>query len=109
MNTAYNYKNGNNNTNSYNVNSKKGTVARTTYSEPMYPEFADKYLSFIDMIIDALSSFHVLVAAKAIFAFIALLGFFGVIGGIELGTVSLFTGVIALALIVVTEFIILKD
>ena len=59
--------------------------------------------------IDLLSSFRFLVAAKALFAFIALIGFFGVIGGIEYGSVSLFTGVIVLGIIIGAEFFILKD
>jgi hypothetical protein len=34
---------------------------------------------------------------------------YGIIGGIEFGTISLFTGVAALALIVALEFVILRD
>lgn len=109
MNTSYNYKNERNNVNSYRVNSKKGTVARASYNEPAYPDFAEKYLSFIDMIIEFLSSARLLVGAKAFFGFIILLGFLGVIGGIELGTVSIVAGVVALSLLIGAEFIVLKD
>ena len=109
MNTAYNYKNEKNTHNSYGANSKKGTATRTVYTEPACPEFADKCLSFIDTVIDFLSSGRLLVGAKAFFGFVILLGFLGIIGGIELGTISLFTGIIALALIIAAEFIVLKD
>ena len=109
MNTAYNYKNNAKNVNSYNVNSKKGTVTPLAYDKTSQTDFLEKSLSFIDAIVELLSSARLLIGAKAFFAFIALLGFFGVIGGIELGTVSLFSGIIALALIIGAEFLILKD
>ena len=109
MNTAYGYKSVANNASFNNVNSKKGTyntIAKVDSAEVM---FAEKCMTSIDNIIDFICSARVLIVAKALFAFIALLGFFGVIGGIELGTISLFTGVIAFALIIGAEFLILKD
>lgn len=109
MNTTYNYKSVKNNPSFDNINSKKGTYPIAQNNVSATENFVEKSLTFIDSIIDALSSFRLLVAAKALFAFIALLGFFGVIGGIELGTISLFTGVIAFALIIGAEFLILKD
>ena len=109
MNTVYNYKTGRNNTSFDRYNSKKGTCKSVTYREPACVDFADKCLSFIDAVIDILSSSRVLVIAKAVFAFIALVGFLGIIGGMELGTVSLFSGVICLSLVIALEFFILKD
>jgi len=109
MNTAYDYKNERKNTNSYNINSKKGTLSRASYSKPKSVGFAEKYLSLIDMIIEALSSARLLVGAKAFFGFVILLGFLGVIGGVELGSVSLIVGIVAVALLVGAEFLILKD
>ena len=109
MTTNYNYKTEKNNTYYNNINSKKGTSSCAQKQYASADTFVEKSLTFIDSIVELLSSFRLLVVAKALFAFIALLGFFGVIGGIELGTVSLFTGVIALALIIGAEFLILKD
>ena len=109
MNATYNYKTGRNNIEFAHQNSKKGTcktfVAKRSASEC----FIERSLSFIDNLIDILSSARTLIAAKALFAFITLLGFFGVIGGIELGTVSLVTGVIALSLLIGVEYIVLRD
>lgn len=109
MNTSYDYKNERNNANSYRINSKKGMVTRVSHIEPARPDFAEKCLTFIDLVIEVLSSARLLVGAKAFFGFIILLGFLGVIGGIELGTVSLITGVVALSLLIGAEFIVLKD
>ena len=109
MTTNYNYKTEKNNAYYNNINSKKGTCSCEQKQCDSADTFIEKSLTLIDSIVGLLSSFRLLVAAKALFAFIALLGFFGVIGGIELGTVSLFTGIIALALIIGAEFIILKD
>lgn len=109
MNTAYNYKTAKNNASFNRYNSKKGTCKAATYREPACVDITEKCLSFIDAVIDILSSARVLVAAKAVFAFIALLGFLGIIGGMELGTVSLFSGVICLSLVIATEYLILKD
>ena len=72
-------------------------------------DFAEKCLSFIDMILEIICSARVIVAAKAVFGFLALIGLLGIIGGIEFGTVSLLTGVICLSLIVALEFVILRD
>lgn len=109
MNTAYNYKNGKDNINSYNVNSKKGTASRVEYTEPTCPDFAEKCLTLIDAFLELFSSARLFVAAKAFFGFIILLGFIGVIGGIELGKFSLLAGVVCLALLIGAEFVVLKD
>ena len=109
MNTNYNCKKERNHLNPNNINSKKGIPSTNAHALQKGEMAIDNCLSFIDAAIDFLSSPKTLVAAKALFAFIALLGFFGIIGGIELGTVSLFSGVIALALIIGAEFLILKD
>lgn len=109
MNATYNYKTGKNNINFSTSTSKKGTCRPFVRKRPVYMDFAEKCLSFIDMILDILCSARVIVAAKAVFSFIALLGLLGIIGGIEFGTVSLLTGVICLSLIVALEFVILRD
>lgn len=109
MNTNYCYKNERNHINSNNINSKKGMPSGDVRAIQKSAEAIDNCLTFIDGIIDFLSSARTLVVAKALFAFITLLGFFGIIGGMELGTISLFGGVIALALTIGAEFLILKD
>ncbi len=109
MNTAYQYKTGRNNIDFANNTSKKGTCRPFVRKRPAYVDFAEKFLSFIDMIIEFLCSARVIVAAKAVFGFIALIGLLGIIGGIEFGTISLLAGVSCLALLVVLEFIILRD
>lgn len=109
MNTAYNYKTGKNNVNYNGNNSKKGMYKEYTSNAPAHSDFVEKSLSFIDNIIDFLSSARTLVVAKAFFAFIALLGFLGVIGGLDLGTISLVSGVISLSLLIGVEYVILRD
>lgn len=109
MNTAYSYKNGKNNSSFNNINSKRGNARGARNQSPSVENFVDRALTLIDSGIESLSSLRALVAAKALFAFITLLGFFGVIGGMELGRVSLITGVIALAILVGAEFLVLKD
>ena len=109
MTTNYNYKTGKNNTYYNNTNSKKGTCRPFVRKRPAYMDFADKCLSFIDMILEIICSARVIVAAKAVFGFFALIGLLGIIGGIEFGKISLLTGVSCLALIVVLEFLILRD
>ena len=109
MNTAYGYKSVANNASFNNVNSNKGTyntIAKVDSAEVM---FAEKCMTSIDNIIDFICSARVLIVAKALFAFIALLGFFGVIGGIEFGTISLVSGVALLSAIIGVEFFILRD
>jgi hypothetical protein len=109
MNATYNYKTGKNNIEFASKSSKKGTCKTFVSKRSASEDFVERSLSFIDNIIEILSSPRTLVVAKALFAFIALLGFFGVIGGIELGTVSLLTGTVALALLIGFEYIILRD
>lgn len=109
MNTAYNYKTGKNNI-TFNVgNSKKGTCKKFVAQKPARVSFADKCLTFIDIAIDLLCSARTLVIAKAFFAFIVLLGFLGIIGGVELGSISLTSGIVAISLIIALEHVILRD
>lgn len=109
MNATYNYKTGRNNIEFATHTSKKGTCRPFVRKQPLYVAYAEKCLGFIDMILEILCSARVIVAAKAVFGFIALIGLLGIIGGIEFGTISLFTGVAALASIVALEFVILRD
>ena len=109
MNTAYQYKTGRNNIEFATHTSKKGTCRPFVRKRPAYMDFADKCLSFIDMVLEIICSARVIVAAKAVFGFFALIGLLGIIGGIEFGKISLLTGVSCLALIVVLEFLILRD
>ena len=109
MNANYNYKTSRNNINFAPNNSKKGTCRPFVRKRPAYVEHAEKCLSFIDMILDVICSTRVIVAAKALFGFVALIGLLGIIGGIEIGTISLLTGISCLALLVALEFVILRD
>ena len=109
MNTTYQYKSGRNNIDFERHTSKKGTCRPFVRKRPAYMDFAEKCLSFIDMVLEFICSARVIVAAKAVFAFITLIGFLGIIGGIEIGKISLLTGVSCLALIIALEFIILRD
>ena len=109
MNATYNYKTGRNNIDFAPINSKKGTCRPFVRKQPIYVEYAEKCLSFIDMILDIICSARVIVAAKALFGFVALIGLLGIIGGIEIGTISLLTGISCLALLVALEFVILRD
>lgn len=109
MNTTYQYKSGRNNIDFARPTSKKGTCRPFVRKRPAYVDFSEKCLSFIDMILDFLFSARVIVAAKALFGFVALIGLLGIIGGIEFGTVSLLTGVSCLGLLVGLEFLILRD
>ena len=109
MNTAYNYKTGRNNIKFATHTSKKGTCRPFVRKQPAYVEFADKCLSFIDMVLEFICSARVIVAAKAFFSFVVLLGFLGIIGGIEIGTISLVSGITCLSLIIALEFVILRE
>lgn len=109
MNTVYSYKTSKNTTIYNDINSKKGTYRAPIHQDTVYTDFAEKSLSFIDMILDFLCSARTLVGAKAIFGFIALIGLIGVIGGIEFGTISLVSGVLILSAIIGLEFFILRD
>lgn len=109
MNATYTYKTGKNNITFDNGVSKKGSFKPFVRKRPAYMDFAEKCLSFIDMIIDLFCSARFLVAAKAVFSFATLIGFLGIIGGMEFGKISLLTGVICLCLVIALEFVILKD
>ena len=109
MNATHTYKTGRNNITFDNGNSKKGTCRPFVRKRPAYMDFADNCLSFIDMILDFFCSARFIVAAKAVFAFVVLLGFIGIIGGMEFGRVSLLSGVICLALVIALEFVILRE
>lgn len=109
MNAVYNYKTGRNNIEFEAHTSKKGTCRPFVRKRPAYVDFVDKCLSFIDMIIEIICSTRVIVAAKAVFGFFALIGLLGIIGGIEFGKISLLGGASCLALIVALEFLILRD
>ena len=109
MNAIYNYKTGRNNITFDNGTSKKGICRPFVRKKPAHVEFEEKCLSFIDMILDFLCSARIITAAKAVFGFFALLGLLGIIGGIEIGKISLLTGGICLSLVVALEFVILRD
>jgi hypothetical protein len=109
MNATYTYKTGRNNITFDKEISKKGTCRPFVRKRPAYMDFAERCISFIDMIIDFFCSARVLVATKAVFAFATLLGLVGIIGGMEFGKISLLTGVICLSLIVALEFVILRE
>ena len=109
MNATYNYKTGRNNITFDNGVSKKGNFKPFVRKQPAHVEFSEKCLTFIDMILEFICSARVIVGAKALFSFVTLLGFLGIIGGIEIGTVSLLTGVACLSLIIALEFVILRD
>lgn len=109
MNATYHYKTGRNNITFDKGNSKKGNFKPFVRKQPAYVEFTDKCLSFIDMVLEFLCSARVIVAAKAFFSFVVLLGFLGIIGGIEIGTISLVSGITCLSLIIALEFVILRE
>ena len=109
MNATYNYKTGRNNINYVSTASKKGNFRPFVRKRPAYVEYAEKCLTFIDTVIDFLCSARVIVAAKAVFGFLTLIGLLGIIGGIEVGKISLLTGVLCLGLVVALEFVILRD
>ena len=109
MNATYTYKTGRNNITFEKEISKKGNFKPFVRKRPAYMDFAEKCLTFIDMIIDFFCSARFLVAAKAVFSFVVLIGFLGLIGGMEFGKISLLSGVSCLSLVIALEFIILKD
>ena len=109
MNATYTYKTGKNNITFDNQISKKGTCRPFVRKRPAYMDFADKCISFIDAIIDFFCSARVLVATKAVLAFFTLLGFFGIIGGMEFGKISLVSGIACLSLVIALEYVILRE
>lgn len=109
MNTTYQYKTGKSNIDFAPRTSKKGTCRPFVRKRPAYMDFSEKCLSFIDMILEFFCSARVIVAAKAIFGFLTLVGLLSIIGGIEIGKISLLTGISCLTIIVGLEFFILRD
>lgn len=109
MNATYNYKSGKNNMHFVASTSKKGTCRPFVRKRPAYMDFSERCLSFIDMIIELFSSARVMLKAKALFGFIALMGLLSIIGGIEFGKISLIAGLSCLAVLVALEFLVLRD
>ena len=66
-------------------------------------------LCFIDAVITFICSARVRVIAKASMGFVCLIGILGIIGRLELGTLSLLSGCIGLALIILVEFLVIRQ
>lgn len=109
MNASYRYKNNRNNLYFNPASSKKGSCRPFVRRQSACVEFADRCLAFIDTVLDFFCSARFLIRAKATFAFVALVGLLGIIGGMEFGTVSLLSGTVCLALVIALEFLVIKD
>ena len=109
MNAYYNNNFGKNRSAFYNNHSTKGTAikARRRYSAPA--NAIEAILCFIDSIISFICSARVRVIAKAVMGFVCLIGILSIIGRLELGTLSLLSGCIGLGLIILVEFLVIKQ
>ena len=108
MNTYYNHDFGKNKSVFNNNYSTKGNFkkARRTSSSA---NVIEAILCFIDIIVEFICSARVRVIAKAVFGFICLIGVLGIIGRLELGTLSLLSGCIGMGLIILVEFLVIRQ
>ena len=109
MNATYMYKTGRNNIDFSKSCSKKGTCKRFAPKQSAGVIVADRCLTFIDNVLDFFCSAKFILRAKAAFSFIALLGLIGLIGGIEGGGISLISGSVCLALVILLQYLVIKD
>lgn len=109
MNAYYNNKYGKNNSVFNNNYSTKG-IARSSRKRYAAPSNAiEAILYFIDTLISFICSARVRVIAKAVMGFVCLIGILGIIGRLELGTLSLLSGCIGLGLIILVEFLVIRQ
>ena len=85
-------------------------ITRVTDIRP-YPSVSafDKLISFICAIVAALTSSVAIKVEKATVCTAGFVAFFGIIGGIELGSISMLMGVILCAVISIVEIFVLKS
>lgn len=76
-----------------------------------YPSAAlgDKFISFICMMISALTCSTAIKVEKAVLCTVCFVGFFGVIGGMECGAVGMLAGLFLCAVIGGIELLIFKS
>ncbi len=109
MNASYNYKSTKNHSYFVPAASKKGSCRPFVRRQSAYADLTERCLTLIDMILDFFCSARFLIRAKAAFSFVALVGVLGIIGGMEFGTISLLSGIVCLSLVIVLEFLVIKD
>ena len=109
MNAYYNNNFGKNRSAFYNNYSAKGTAVRARKRRSGLIAIVEAILCFIDSAIEFICSAKVRIVAKAVFGFVCLVGVLGIIGRLELGTLSLLSGCIGLGLILALEFLIIRQ
>ncbi len=109
MNASYTYKSGRKTVSFDRGYSKKGNCRRFVPKHSAGVIAADKCLTFIDNVLDFFCSAKFILRAKAVFSFFALLGLIGLIGGIEGGGISLLSGTVCLALVILLQYLVIKD
>ena len=88
--------------------SRKGTYMRTRRRSAS-ASVIDAILNFIDAIVSFICSAKTRIIAKAVFGFVILVAAVGIMGRIQLGSISLLSGCAGLALIIALEFIIIRQ
>lgn len=109
MNGNYYYKPYKNYTPCTVIYSKKGTHNAVAHSFPSNADFSEKILAFIDMVLDFFCSARFISLSKAVFGLMMIFGFFGLIGGANIGSISLVSGCVCLTLVIFLEYVILCD
>ena len=107
MNAYYNNQYEKNHSTFNNNYSTRGIARRTRKGYAV--SATEAILYFIDAIISFICSARVRVAAKAVLGFVCLIGIIGIIGRLELGTLSLFSGCVGLGLIILLEFLVIRQ
>ena len=96
MNAYYNH--------SYNKPAKTREDDGLTFGEFIIALF-ELILSYIDKAVAVLSSKKARIAFKSVVTAVCLLGFVGIIGGVEMGTISLGVGIIASIMLFTIEIL----
>ncbi len=88
---------------------ENGNIRRS--NTRIYPQAqtGDKLISFICMIVAALTSTVAVRIEKCSLCIIGFFAFFGIVGSMETGSISLFSGVLLCAAVSLVEFLVLRS
>lgn len=89
--------------------STKGIYKKSRRKSCASVNIVEAILNLIDMIVAFVCSARVRIIAKAIFGFVCLIGVVGIIGRLEMGTLPLLSGCIGLGLIILVEFLVIRQ
>ena len=88
---------------------KTNRTIAVTDTRPLNITIGDKLISFICAIISFFTCTAAVAIEKAVFSTVGFIAFFGIIGSMESGVISMLWGVLLCAAISLGEFLILKS